>query len=156
MHAVVWPNHFADIRLKHPERKFKVGSSIKCRVSALHLPGRILPINVLGACYRSGEEPHMPYCKEDFARVPTAHYCEHCRCQGWCISTCCRVQGLRAGAFRRVLQQCQRYCASSRSDVSLVYCDIQILDLLASFPVTQTLAHLRGFLRSASQSSFAS
>jgi rRNA biogenesis protein RRP5 len=36
MHAVVWPNHFADIRLKHPERKFKVGSSIKCRVGALH------------------------------------------------------------------------------------------------------------------------
>jgi len=46
MHAVVWPNHFADIRLKHPERKFKVGSSIKCRVGVLPLPSRILPMNV--------------------------------------------------------------------------------------------------------------
>lgn len=34
VHAVVWPNHFADIRLKHPERKFKVGNSIKCRVNS--------------------------------------------------------------------------------------------------------------------------
>lgn len=32
VHAVVWPNHYADIRLKHPERKFKPGNSIKCRV----------------------------------------------------------------------------------------------------------------------------
>jgi rRNA biogenesis protein RRP5 len=32
VHAVIWPNHYADIRLKHPERKFKVGKSIKCRV----------------------------------------------------------------------------------------------------------------------------
>lgn len=32
VHAVVWPNHYADIRLKHPEKKFKVGKPIKCRV----------------------------------------------------------------------------------------------------------------------------
>lgn len=146
MHAVVWPNHFADIRLKHPERKFKIGSSIKCRVGALHLRGRTLPINVLGARCRSGEEPHMPYCKKDFARVPTAHHCKYCRCQSWRVSTCCRVQGLRTGALCRVLQQCQGYYTSSRSDVSPIYCDTQDLDLLTSSPVTRILAHLRGFL----------
>ncbi|KAG9054803.1 rRNA biogenesis protein rrp5 [Serendipita sp. 407] len=32
VHAVIWPNHYADIHLKHPERKFKIGNSIKCRV----------------------------------------------------------------------------------------------------------------------------
>lgn len=31
--GVVWPLHFSDIKLKHPERKFKVGNSVKCRVS---------------------------------------------------------------------------------------------------------------------------
>ncbi|CAK5279992.1 unnamed protein product, partial [Mycena citricolor] len=30
--GVVWPNHFADIALKHPAKRFKPGASIKCRV----------------------------------------------------------------------------------------------------------------------------
>ncbi|CDZ96721.1 rRNA processing protein Rrp5 [Phaffia rhodozyma] len=30
--GVVWPTQYADIRLKNPERRFKVGSSVKCRV----------------------------------------------------------------------------------------------------------------------------
>lgn len=30
--AVIWPNHFADIRLKQPTRRFKPGASIKCKV----------------------------------------------------------------------------------------------------------------------------
>ncbi|KAH9898165.1 U3 snoRNP-associated protein Rrp5 [Cubamyces lactineus] len=30
--GVVWPNHYADITLKHPQKRFKPGSSIKCRV----------------------------------------------------------------------------------------------------------------------------
>lgn len=30
--GVVWPIHFADIPLKHPQKKFKPGGSIKCRV----------------------------------------------------------------------------------------------------------------------------
>ncbi|KAF7306752.1 hypothetical protein MIND_00466900 [Mycena indigotica] len=30
--GVVWPNHYADIALKHPAKRFKPGSSIKCRV----------------------------------------------------------------------------------------------------------------------------
>ncbi|KAG6832513.1 hypothetical protein H0H92_000142 [Tricholoma furcatifolium] len=33
--GVVWPNHYADIALKHPSRRFKVGASIKCRVLAV-------------------------------------------------------------------------------------------------------------------------
>ena len=32
--GVIWPNQYADVPLKHPARKFKVGDSIKCRVSA--------------------------------------------------------------------------------------------------------------------------
>jgi len=31
--GVVWPRHFADISLKHPEKRFKVGKDIRCRVS---------------------------------------------------------------------------------------------------------------------------
>jgi rRNA biogenesis protein RRP5 len=31
--GVCWPLHYADIRLKNPERRFKVGSTVKCRVS---------------------------------------------------------------------------------------------------------------------------
>lgn len=31
--AMVWPNHYADILLKHPQRRFKLGSTVKCRVS---------------------------------------------------------------------------------------------------------------------------
>ncbi|KAL0580810.1 rRNA biogenesis protein rrp5 [Marasmius crinis-equi] len=30
--GVVWPNHYADILLKHPAKRFRVGSTIKCRV----------------------------------------------------------------------------------------------------------------------------
>ncbi|KAJ4485931.1 hypothetical protein J3R30DRAFT_3655234 [Lentinula aciculospora] len=30
--GVVWPNHFADIALKNPSKRFKAGASIKCRV----------------------------------------------------------------------------------------------------------------------------
>ncbi|KAF8323027.1 hypothetical protein DL93DRAFT_2049827 [Clavulina sp. PMI_390] len=30
--GVVWPLHYSDIRLKHPERKFKEGTVVKCRV----------------------------------------------------------------------------------------------------------------------------
>jgi rRNA biogenesis protein RRP5 len=30
--GVVWPNHYADIPLKHPSKRFKIGAKIKCRV----------------------------------------------------------------------------------------------------------------------------
>lgn len=30
--GVVWPNHYADIVLKQPSKRFKVGAAIKCRV----------------------------------------------------------------------------------------------------------------------------
>jgi rRNA biogenesis protein RRP5 len=30
--GVIWPNHYADITLKHPLKRFKVGERIKCRV----------------------------------------------------------------------------------------------------------------------------
>ncbi|KAI0652084.1 hypothetical protein C8Q79DRAFT_76749 [Trametes meyenii] len=30
--GVVWPNHYADIVLKHPQKRFKPGGSLKCRV----------------------------------------------------------------------------------------------------------------------------
>jgi len=33
--GVVWPNHYADIKLKHPEKRFKIGGSVKARVFAL-------------------------------------------------------------------------------------------------------------------------
>ncbi|KAL6310100.1 U3 snoRNP-associated protein Rrp5 [Sparassis latifolia] len=30
--GIIWPNHYADIQLKHPQKRFKPGASIKCRV----------------------------------------------------------------------------------------------------------------------------
>ncbi|WVW86696.1 hypothetical protein I302_108750 [Kwoniella bestiolae CBS 10118] len=33
--GIVFPNHYADIKLKHPEKRFKVGSSVKARVFAI-------------------------------------------------------------------------------------------------------------------------
>lgn len=36
--GVVWPNHYADIVLKHPQKRFKPGGSLKCRVSLLYFP----------------------------------------------------------------------------------------------------------------------
>jgi rRNA biogenesis protein RRP5 len=31
--GAIWPNHYADIVLKHPAKRFKEGAVIKCRVS---------------------------------------------------------------------------------------------------------------------------
>ncbi|KAG2159661.1 uncharacterized protein EDB93DRAFT_5621 [Suillus bovinus] len=33
--GIIWPNHYADITLKHPSKRFKAGGSIKCRVLAV-------------------------------------------------------------------------------------------------------------------------
>lgn len=30
--GVIWPNHYADISLKHPQRRFTPGANVKCRV----------------------------------------------------------------------------------------------------------------------------
>ena len=35
--GVVWPKHYADIALKHPQKRFKPGGSIKCRVRRLYI-----------------------------------------------------------------------------------------------------------------------
>jgi rRNA biogenesis protein RRP5 len=51
--GVVWPNHYADIALKHPSKRFKAGASIKCRVSiaicmplfAPHIQIQVLTVN---------------------------------------------------------------------------------------------------------------
>jgi rRNA biogenesis protein RRP5 len=31
--GVIWPNHFADIMLRHPEKRFKKDASLKCKVN---------------------------------------------------------------------------------------------------------------------------
>jgi rRNA biogenesis protein RRP5 len=33
--GVAWPDHYADIKLKHPERRFKIGQTVKCRVFSI-------------------------------------------------------------------------------------------------------------------------
>lgn len=33
--AMIWPVHYADIMLKHPQKRFKPGASIKCRILAV-------------------------------------------------------------------------------------------------------------------------
>lgn len=35
VNGIVWPLHYSDLRLKHPERKFKVGGVVKARVIGL-------------------------------------------------------------------------------------------------------------------------
>jgi rRNA biogenesis protein RRP5 len=52
--GVVFPNHYADIMLKHPQRRFKEGASIKCRVSEYQPwdhPSYLF--NRLGSCCQS-------------------------------------------------------------------------------------------------------
>lgn len=44
--GAVWPLHYADIQLKHPEKRFKAGASVKCRVSSYPSPS-ILPLPAL-------------------------------------------------------------------------------------------------------------
>jgi rRNA biogenesis protein RRP5 len=34
--GVVWPLHYSDIKLKHPEKRFKIGNVVKARVSRAH------------------------------------------------------------------------------------------------------------------------
>ncbi len=50
--GVVWPNHYADIMLKQPAKRFKVGASIKCRVSDISSLRVYRLINMLGPCCR--------------------------------------------------------------------------------------------------------
>ena len=33
--GVIWPIHFADISLKHPQKRFRPGSQVNCRVLVL-------------------------------------------------------------------------------------------------------------------------
>ncbi|TFK77280.1 hypothetical protein BDN72DRAFT_784291 [Pluteus cervinus] len=44
--GVVWPNHYADIALKHPSKRFKPGASIKCKVLAVDLERRRISLTV--------------------------------------------------------------------------------------------------------------
>lgn len=48
--GVVWPNHYADIVLKHPAKRFKTGATIKCRVSGIPTP---FCAQVVDKCARS-------------------------------------------------------------------------------------------------------
>lgn len=41
--GVVWPLHYADIQLKHPEKRFKAGNTVKCRVSPGNRRQKSLP-----------------------------------------------------------------------------------------------------------------
>jgi transcriptional accessory protein Tex/SPT6 len=41
--GVVWPLHYADIQLKHPEKRFKAGNTVKCRVSPVNRRQKSLP-----------------------------------------------------------------------------------------------------------------
>lgn len=45
--GVVWPNHYADITLKHPSKRFKPGASIKCRVGGIFTCDNVLPSHTL-------------------------------------------------------------------------------------------------------------
>lgn len=65
--GVVFPNHYADIMLKHPQKRFKEGANIKCRVSP-HAPGSPMASSTLcslGSCCRSREKEGRPDSQED-------------------------------------------------------------------------------------------
>lgn len=42
--GVVWPMHYSDLRLKHPERRFKAGTAVKARVSRPENDLYIIPV----------------------------------------------------------------------------------------------------------------
>ena len=48
--GVVWPNHYADISLKQPAKRFKPGASIKCRVRCIAKSASPLIIEALCRC----------------------------------------------------------------------------------------------------------
>jgi hypothetical protein len=90
--GVVWPNHYADIALKHPSKRFKPGANIKCRVST-----------IVGHCVRNSRwdagaygrlrtETHRFEREEDTDRVVVAHPIKIPGCQS------------RRGCARRGLQ----------------------------------------------------
>ena len=47
--GVIWPTHYADIMLKHPQKRFKPGNSIKCRVRSRTLVYYEISISCKGA-----------------------------------------------------------------------------------------------------------
>ena len=50
--GVIWPNHFGDISRKHPQKRFKLGSQVKVRVSVQSLFDVLEIITChTGSCY---------------------------------------------------------------------------------------------------------
>lgn len=74
--GIVWPNHYADITLKHPEKRFKVGGKIKCRVRYdwSFPPGFCGLIGALGSDRRPGTQPHSADGEEEPRRLRLAHH----------------------------------------------------------------------------------
>jgi transcriptional accessory protein Tex/SPT6 len=90
--GVVWPLHYADIQLKHPEKRFKAGNTVKCRVSRLLISFRVEKLTStirIGLRYRTGEEPSKADAEEItrrleirnsgiFRRIQIRHGCFRC------------------------------------------------------------------------------
>ena len=57
--GVIWPNHYADIALKHPERRFKPGARIKCRVCANICSLLLISYPALGFGRRPRTQAHI-------------------------------------------------------------------------------------------------
>ncbi|KAF6766586.1 hypothetical protein DFP72DRAFT_867062 [Ephemerocybe angulata] len=57
--AVVWPNHFADIKLKHPGRRFKPESTLKCKVLVVDLERKRIALTAK----KTLVESDLPYAK---------------------------------------------------------------------------------------------
>ena len=80
--GVIWPLHYADIPLKHPSKKFKVGGSIKCRVRVNITIALLYTYRPQGAHSRSGAESHCA----DGQKNALGHHISHLNglfgCQG--------------------------------------------------------------------------
>ncbi|OCF37082.1 rRNA biogenesis protein RRP5 [Kwoniella heveanensis CBS 569] len=61
--GLVWPSHYADIKLKHPEKRFKPGTSVKARVFALE-PARNRVVLTLKKTLVESEHA-IPACFDD-------------------------------------------------------------------------------------------
>lgn len=80
--GAVWPLHYADIQLKHPEKRFKEGSSIKCRVGCYQgVHGSALTITLIGLCDRATEGKGQVDLEEVSGRIDghTADIFRRCR-----------------------------------------------------------------------------
>lgn len=108
--GVIWPNHYADIYLKHPQKRFKPGGSIKCRVRFSFLSLTAFTYPIADFSRRPRAEACRSYSQEDPHRLVFANRGKPRRCKGRPYHPCRRLQSVREESAGGVLQQPEGHC----------------------------------------------